>query len=213
MAKVIDNFDLLAKKLFEQPLNDDEFYFLQILVRGKDGHKVRGNNKNRLIQYYTITSKEQLLNLKNEMVALCRADNARAYIHPTRRSFKAVANVMFGFMVKTYTTGNWKSMRSLFSTSCGRSYIAGDKKFIIDLDNIHPESSAEDLKKYNDIVNCIKKLRGHGGAGVDKVFATVPTKSGVHLITYPFDEDVFKEMYPDIDVHKNNPTLLYYEYI
>ena len=84
---VIDNFDLLAEKLFAEPLSDDEFYFLQILLRGKDGHNVSGSNKNRLIHYYTITSKNRLLGIKDEVVALCRADNARAYINPTKRHF------------------------------------------------------------------------------------------------------------------------------
>lgn len=35
------------------------------------------------------------------------------------------------------------------------------------------------------------------------------TKSGYHLITKPFDMQVFRERFPDIDVHKNNPTNLY----
>jgi hypothetical protein len=34
-------------------------------------------------------------------------------------------------------------------------------------------------------------------------------KNGVHLITTPFNLQQFKEEYQDIDVHKNNPTLLY----
>jgi hypothetical protein len=40
--------------------------------------------------------------------------------------------------------------------------------------------------------------------------AAIPTKSGYHLITTPFNLQQFKEKYPDIDVHKNNSTLLYY---
>ena len=165
------------------------------------------------MQYYTITSKEQLLKVKNEVVAICHADNARAYINPTKRSFKGVANTMMNLMVKSYTTENWKGMKSLFSSSCGQSYISTDKKFIVDLDDINPLYNLKDLEKYNEIINFIKELRGRGGAGTDKVFATVPTKSGVHLITAPFEEDAFKKRYPDIDVHKNNPTLLYYRYI
>ena len=55
-------------------------------------------------------------------------------------------------------------------------------------------------------------MRGHGGENSDKVFMTVPTKSGVHLITWPFDLGQFKAKYPNIDVHKNNPTLLYFRW-
>ena len=43
-----------------------------------------------------------------------------------------------------------------------------------------------------------------------KVEAIIPTKNGHHLITKRFDVQSFKEKYPDIDIQKKNPTLLYY---
>lgn len=30
-----------------------------------------------------------------------------------------------------------------------------------------------------------------------------------HLITEKFDSKTFKDKYPEIDIHKNNPTILY----
>ena len=47
-----DNFNIFKKII--NPLNEDEFYFIQILIRGNDGHTesgVNGNNKNRLIKF------------------------------------------------------------------------------------------------------------------------------------------------------------------
>jgi hypothetical protein len=43
-----------------------------------------------------------------------------------------------------------------------------------------------------------------------KIETIIPTKSGHHLITKRFDVVAFKEEYPDIDIQKKNPTLLYY---
>lgn len=48
----IDNFNEIGEILFgenNRPLSENEFYFLQILVRGKDGNHVSGFNilKNR----------------------------------------------------------------------------------------------------------------------------------------------------------------------
>ena len=43
-----------------------------------------------------------------------------------------------------------------------------------------------------------------------KVEAIIPTKNGHHLITKRFDVQAFKEKYPDVDIQKKNPTLLYY---
>jgi hypothetical protein len=43
-----------------------------------------------------------------------------------------------------------------------------------------------------------------------KIEAIIPTKNGHHLITKKFDVMKFKEKYPDLDIQKRNPTLLYY---
>jgi hypothetical protein len=37
----------------------------------------------------------------------------------------------------------------------------------------------------------------------------IPTKNGCHLITKRFDGLEFYKQYPDIDIQKKNPTLLY----
>ena len=208
VTKIIDNFEYLAKLLFKEPLQEDEFYFLQILVRGKDGNAVSGNNKNRLVKYYAITSANQLLDFKKEIVALCKADNARAYIHPTKRSFKQVANVALELTTHTYVSQNWIGLRSAWSTAAGKSFITSDKKYIVDLDDVTVKD-----EKVSKVADKLFQIRGKGGENSNKVFGLVNTKSGVHLITYPFDVEEFKKAFPEIDVHKNNPTLLYFEYV
>ena len=30
-----------------------------------------------------------------------------------------------------------------------------------------------------------------------------------HIITTPFNMEAFKKLYPEVDVHKNNPTILF----
>ena len=56
---IIDNFDLISNIL--EWNNKDEFYFLQIIQRKKDGNETgRGNNGARLIKAYYIFNKEQL---------------------------------------------------------------------------------------------------------------------------------------------------------
>jgi hypothetical protein len=44
----------------------------------------------------------------------------------------------------------------------------------------------------------------------EKIEAVIPTKNGIHLITKRFDVMKFSRQYPDIDIQKKNPTLLYY---
>ena len=214
MRKEVDNFNLIADNFFNEPngvLDEGEFFFVQILVRGKDGHHVSGNNKNRLVKYYTITSKQQLLDLKKEIIEISKAVTGRVYIHPAKRSFKEVANVALELTAHTYVSQNWAGMRSVFSTAAGKSFMAKDKKYIIDIDDVDL-TTVEGQHRVEMISERIKEIRGKGGNNADKVCLAVPTKSGVHLITHSFDVGTFQKRFPNIEVHKNNPTLLYFSW-
>ena len=214
MRKEVDNFNLIADSFFNESngvLDEGEFFFVQILVRGKDGHHVSGNNKNRLVKYYTITSKQQLLDLKKEIIEISKAVTGRAYIHPAKRSFKEVANVALELTAHTYVSQNWAGMRSVFSTAAGKFFMTKDKKYIVDIDDVDL-TTVEGQHRVEMISERIKEIRGKGGNNADKVCLAVPTKSGVHLITHPFDVGTFQKSFPNIDVHKNNPTLLYFSW-
>ena len=206
MKGLVDNFELIANYLFtwRQTLGEDEFYFLQILVRGKDGNKVNGSNKNRLVKYYTITSKEQLLKLKSEIAGICELVNGRAYIHPTRRSFKEVANRVLENTAHEFVSRNWLGLRGIYSTACGQSYVSNDKQFIVDLDDF----TYDQAKEVFDFVNTLRGRTDDMG-NISQII--LPTVHGYHLITNAFDVGEFSKKYPGIDIHKNNPTLLYYK--
>ena len=202
--KLINNFNLFKEVL--EFNNEDEFYFVQILIRGKDGHKevgVNGNNKNRLIKYYTIRSVKELMDREEEIKSICHVLNARAYIHPTKRSFKEVANMMLRVTTDMYLSGNnIVGLKGAYSTACGKSYKSEDKKFIVDLDG-------KNVEKTVDILNFIEIWCDPKAEA--KFLYKVPTAHGMHLIMKPFNTMLFGERFPDIDIHKNNPTLLYFE--
>ena len=208
MNKLVDNFELLGEYLFDErrPLTEDEFYFLQILVRGKDGNHVSGNNKNRLVKYYVIRSKQQLFELRDEIIGICGVVNGRAYIHPTRRSLKEVANRALEDTAHTFVSQNWIGLRGVYSTASGQSYVSNDKQFVVDLDDFE----YEDVLKVAEFVDTLRGRRDERGRIAQKA---VPTKHGYHLITNAFDVEQFTKQYPGIDIHKNNPTLLYYKTI
>lgn len=219
MKKIIDNFNLLADELFFRAaamprLEGDEFYFVQVLKRGKDGNDVCGRNHNRLIGSYAVLTYARLEELKPEIVALCRLHNARAYIHPVPRSYKSVAAAMLVDAAREFTGGNYHLFRQLFSSACGQSYVSSKKKFIVDLDG-------EAANHASRIESILYYCRGEGGDKHNKLWLKVPTKNGCHLVTLPFDVGQFEadwkrdnvlSAFPFPDVHKNNPTLLYFEY-
>lgn len=89
---MIDNFDIARQWMkFD---SDDEFFFIQVLVRGKDGNKANGNNTNRTIKYYTVRSLDEFNAIEQEIKYLCSQFNTRAYIHYSKRSFKQVGREM-----------------------------------------------------------------------------------------------------------------------
>jgi len=201
--KIVDNFEKFRKII--NFANDDEFYYIQIFVRGKDGYKgigVNGNNKNRLVKFYTIRSVEEFNRVEPEIKSICDQVNARAYIHVTKRSFSGVAKQMLKDIVEMYTSENYQGMKSAFSTVCGTTYIHSDKTFLIDVDEPF------DLEKCVDMMEFLKNECEP--IGVYKFKMTVPTLHGYHIITSPFNVEKFKEHYSH-DIHKNNPTLLYYK--
>jgi hypothetical protein len=46
--------------------------------------------------------------------------------------------------------------------------------------------------------------------GKDQGMTFIKTRSGFLIITQPFNVMKFKERYPEVDIQKKNPTLLYY---
>lgn len=87
---IVDNFDMIENIL--EFNNQDEFYFLQIIQRKKDGNVTQiGNNGYRTIKTYYIFSKDQFLTKKEKIKELCLKNNARAYIHLNRRNAQEVA--------------------------------------------------------------------------------------------------------------------------
>ena len=201
---IVDNFNLFKKII--NPYNDDEFYFVQILIRGKDGHieqGVNGNNKNRLIKFYTIKSVEHLTKVEAEIKAICNAVNGRAYIHPTKRSFNAISKECLRITTEMFLSENVMGLKGAYSTACGKSYITSDKKFIIDLDD---ENASQE--KINEVIDYMTSECEP--LNQNKFCYRVPTAHGIHLITTPFNTAKFSQHFPDIDVHKNNPTLLYF---
>ena len=44
----------------------------------------------------------------------------------------------------------------------------------------------------------------------ENIVDVIETAQGCHLITKKFNSETFKERFEDIDIHKDNPTLLYY---
>lgn len=201
----VDNFDLIAGSLlFSEDLAPeiagDRFYMVQIMTRTKDT-----GEKPRHVRTLFVESREYLLSHKDMIVKLCEMFNARAYISVNQSSYKTGALKMLKELADILENGNYKGVLSLPETVAGKYTCAGsDKKWIVDLDGV---TTDEGRRPYIDfIMNEYNEGRGKPNGEI----IVVPTPNGSHLLVTPFDMRNFKKRWPDIEIHKDNPTVLYY---
>jgi len=209
---MVDNFELIKLLLkFENP---DDFYFVQVIQRKKD-HKEENkrlgrNNNARLIKAYYIYSVEQLEEYKDEIIALSKMFNARVGINLNRRNSRKLALEMNEQLAACLKSENY-NLSKLYNSCCGM-VTGGDKLWLVDLDDVKTPSPLMLAFIDYECEPITKPTFDEAGMVVNsnsKIVATIPTKNGLHLITTAFNSKKFGEMFPGIEVHKNNPTLLY----
>lgn len=194
---MINNLELIKPLLnFENP---GDFYMLYVFKRKKDQPEGERDNHQsvRTIKTYCIESIDHLERRYEEIIQLCEMFKARAYIHVHKQNHKDVSLNMMVQLAQRIQNGN-NNQKGLFDSVVGQIKTQ-EKRWIVDIDT-------KDFKTLVEVGNFIDELRPVGG----KVITTVPTKNGYHLITERFDVKTFSEKYPDIDIQKKNPTLLYY---
>lgn len=198
----VDNFDLIKEHLSFN--NKDEFYVVQILQRKKDGNaSLHVRHGYRLLKTYCIYSVQSLNDLHDRIVELCEDNNARAYINMNVRNASEVALECIKRYASLVNDGNSHMGGNVYEKVCGNTKARGYKAlWVVDID----EPDKVDL-----IINLIMSCRRNP----DFTLYKIPTVNGFHLICHGFDTKQFDLLLRDnnlgkIDIHKNNPTLLYY---
>jgi len=196
---IIDNFEQISKLLtFE---TTDDFYIIEIIKRKKDNSSMLKSEK--LLDVYEIGSIEDLEKHKTYIIEKCTEKNARAYIRLNKRSHKKVALEMLRELANRVANDDY-NIRNIYHSTMGKYHSDKNKKWIIDLDG-------DDVNLKDDVLKTIIKIRFNYHIEIENFYyEEIPTKNGIHLIVYPFDLAKFKKIYPNIDIHKDNPTILYF---
>lgn len=202
---MVDNFEQIKKLLTFN--SEDEFYFVQILQRKKDNpENINGsNNSSRLIKAYYISSLEQLERDKDEMIFFADYFNARVGINLNKRSFYKTAFNTLKHIAEQMHNKNFKDVKRAYNTCCG-IHNGGDKIWILDVDKLEDwiKYSGE-IDRYNQMDVLISNSQPYG----NKCIAKIPSKNGYHLLVNSFDTREFVKKFPEVEIHKNNPTNLY----
>lgn len=212
---IIDNFEQIKQLLIFE--NSDWFYHCQILLRRKDmPEAAKGrNNNSRCIKTYYITSIEQLEFYKNEIIKLCTIFGARAYINLNSKSYIKTAFEMNIKVAERMKNKQFEYIYRCYESAAGMSDVnVGNIRWIVDIDekDISPLMLSYIEYQCAPFSNWTYNVDNDIDAFNSKILAKIPTKSGWHLITKPFNLQQFKQQYSNIEVQKNNPTLLYFEY-
>lgn len=206
---MIDNFELI-KQLFYFNEGNNMFFHLQILRRGKDHPELPAANK--LIRSWLVRSREHLDSLKDEIVFLCEHYQARAYINVAGKDFDKLNALILKKLADNAYTGNIINLWHIYNSACGE-LTSRRKCWIVDIDTRDLDTKYEVLEELDGIWLEThpesKEYLDDCHRDAVYLFAEIPTMNGCHLITKPFNLQKFKEKFPEIDVHKNNPTILY----
>jgi hypothetical protein len=193
---MIDNLNLIKPILnFEK---EGDFYMLYVFKRKKDQPEGERDNHQsvRTIKTYCIESIEHLEKRYDEIKQLCEMFKARAYIHVQKQNhFDVSLHMMVSLAQRIQNEQH--NQKGLFDSVVGQIKTQ-EKRWIVDID-------IKDLFFAEDVAQFINALKPEGA----KIETAIPTKNGYHLISKRFDTVQFKNQFPDIDIQKKNPTLLY----
>lgn len=194
---MINNLDIIKPLL--NFTDEGDFYMLYILKRKKDQPKEDRDNhqSSRTIKTYCIDSLDYLDSKYEEIMQLSELFKARAYIHIQKQNHKDVALDMMMLLAERIKNGQ-HNQKNLFESVVGKVKRM-ESRWIVDIDD-------KDEKELAKTIAILDQTRPEG----NKVEAVIPTKSGYHLITKRFDVKSFSEKYPEIDIQRKNPTLLYF---
>lgn len=214
---VINNIEKVKNLLeFDKSEVRDTFYFVQIMKRRKDSieHKKERSNSIRTIKHYYVDSMEYFEEKFSEIITLCETFNARAYISLSKKSYKQIGFELLREISQNIFHENYKQLSHSYSSCCGKH--SKSKLWLIDYD-------CQDLKSLELIVDkinkCWSKVFNENEVNTDceifrkrNVIEIIPTLNGFHIITIPFDVRGISDLIEmkAIELHKDNPTLLYF---
>jgi hypothetical protein len=193
---MIDNIEIIKTLLNFSEQGD--FYMLYVFKRKKDQPEGERDNHQsvRTIKTYCIESIDHLERRYDEIKQLCEMFKARAYIHVQKQNHKDVSLNMLSSLAERIRDGV-SNQKGLFDSVVGQIKTQ-EKIWIVDIDT-------KDIQELRNVQVTINGCKPEG----PKTKYVIPTKNGFHLITDKFDVLEFKKQYPEIDIQKKNPTLLY----
>ena len=204
-----DNFDVIRNYVAELGIPQkydtrcDLYFDIQLIRRGKDHPGLPAANYT--FKTYYIDCLDNFDKYKDEIIKCCDMFGLRAYVAVNVKSkYKACLETIQKYAYNL-TNGESRKPWRVFASVCG-GQDGEEKRWVVDIDDHDPDT--EYVKYYKDF---IKKC---DSAYEDPIVTVIPTRSGTHVITHPFNLQKFDKFCFDYgiekpEVKKNHITLLY----
>ena len=197
-----DNFKLIRQYLIDNgiPQHNEsnllKHYVVEIMSRGKDNPDMPAANRHFKNYYFPCIDKFD--RYEPEIKKVCDALRMRAYVSVNYKMYDQVLMDTAAESTARAAAHNYGKPYSVYEHCSGKYVNRKDKKFVVDIDE-------EQMIFFDNIYDELK----------DKVVLVVPTRTGMHLVTTPFNTLAFENkcinrlgFAPDI---KKNPLTLLYE--
>ena len=196
-----DNFKLIRQYLIDNgiPQHNEssllKHYVVEIMSRGKDNPDILEANRHFKNYYFPCIDKFD--QYEPEIKKVCDALRMRAYISVNYKMYDQILMDTAAESAARVAAHNYGKPYSVYEHCSGKYVNRKDKKFVVDIDE-------EQMIFFDNIYDELK----------DKVVLVVPTRTGMHLVTTPFNTLAFENKCINRlgfapDIKKNHLTLLY----
>lgn len=203
---MIDNYTELLR--FLSFPSSDSFYLINIVKRRKDNPDLSKTSK--LLRHFEVKSFEDFEELMPKIQDMCIENNARAYIYLTRLSYKRTALKAISMLSDYLSSGQPEAGYNVWHKAATNAK-ADKKLWVVDLDTDEELAAARlILHTILDILNLRSDKKKN-----EFICNAIKSKSGIHIITEPFDKKVFYDKLKlhgaptEFTIFKRAPTLLF----
>lgn len=209
-----DNIKIMRQYMIDLHIPDtqlhrnDLYFDVQLIRRGKDNPDLPAANYT--FKTYYIDSIELFDKYIDEIKTCCDLFRLRAYISVNAKSKLELSKKTLVKYAEMVSLGEFKKPWR-FCDHVNGSLSGKEKRWVVDIDDVYPDMvDIKLLAIYDAIRSCTSKWD-------DPIIVEIPTKTGCHLITHPFNtyefENECKKRIEDIKevpgIKKNHITLLY----
>ena len=215
----INNIEKICKLLvstFGDILDpSDAFFNIQLIQRKKDVPECNGNS--RLIKSINIPFKNKLEELLKQfeyirptLLKLCQNESCRAMINlnpcskktMNLRLIQKITDNMIQDQLDQLVFNNKGMLQSVIDNS---HHTGSPKLWVLDVDT-KDISQLETIKQF--LMENTSKLNFKISLNDTLLLETLETKNGFHLITRPFNVQLFNEVFPEIEIKNHGLTNL-----